>query len=141
MKKLLITATLLAAGFTCATAAQAETIFHCTTKSGKQVQLDHSGNDMLTYRFGRNLGAPEITLRSPVHRAKGGSRNHHGASIEMVGLSNGSYTYYVQNSYTENGRRQGISVYKGNREISFIPCRGNARSNLDDVASRVIDTI
>jgi hypothetical protein len=127
MKKWMLTALVLA----CSSSAYAETIFHCATKSGKQINLDYNINkDIATYSFGKNLSKPEIRLQ----RAGGQLDAMELRAGETVAMNNGAYTYEIYN-YWGPPHSAGVTVSKSGKQLADVKCKGKVYTAFDRLFS------
>lgn len=120
--------------------AYAQTIFSCTTSSGKKVQVTEQGNSV-NYRFGKTLNRPEISINVPISHLKYNASYHRtiGAYVNALGIPSGSYTYVVYDGMGEDGNQFGsLAVYKGSsyQPIAEFSCRSGYVANIGSVSDR-----
>lgn len=103
----------------------AQTIFSCTTKSGKIATLDREGNNYV-YAYGKPHKT-EITLKNSVNQVLSnkftGVVRYAYAANTYVALTNGQYTYVLRSFFsTKNGEEASLYVLKNNKKIANITC-------------------
>lgn len=102
-------------------------IFSCFTNKGKQIAIVES-NGYYEYSFGVP-GKPELFFKNPVKAVEDRSEKWNGVGAwywEEYNLKNGEYYYLVQKSVNrmseEHEMSGGVIVYKGNKELTQMPC-------------------
>ncbi len=106
-----------------------DTLFACTTRNGKQVQVCDAG-ETINYRFGRPGKPPEMSLDVPRERASTWQWPGVGRTTTYsVTLPNGDTSYTVCSSFDrladELEFEYGIHVEVRGRQVANLRCRGD----------------
>ncbi len=109
-------------------AAQAETLFSCTTTQGKQLQIEAQG-DSLHYRYGKT-GKPELEFSQPRQNINNGACSSEGKRHDWLVMTHNGNEYMIM---AEGGQRQRatLDVYLNARKNSSLTltCRSNSIHN------------
>ncbi|MBS9777535.1 MAG: hypothetical protein KGV50_02115 [Gammaproteobacteria bacterium] len=111
--------------------AYAETLFYCSTMSGKQVLLEQK-NDAVFYSYGKNLQKPEIVIEKKLHDVTYEREAYSGGGASSISIKNGKYLYNIRTGirkicFTENCKKTHedfgeLTVYKGDKALAEINC-------------------
>lgn len=123
MKKITLSALLLASNIAFAAPINDNTEFYCQTTKGKQVSVEFDGTSFL-YRFGKSLENPEIVLVSKSQDAQVSRELYAYSGEDRIAFTNGAYKYTVlSGDSTKGGAYGGVEVTKGQKEIAHIICK------------------
>ena len=108
--------------------AAEQTIFHCTTKQQKQIQVCDAKTH-ITYQYGQHLNQPEMKLK--VARQKTTTDQWAGigpTESYSVNIPNGNTTYSVFSSLDKNSFEStaGVAIYENDQHKATVYCDQDA---------------
>ena len=121
MKKLLLTAVLLS----CSLSAQAQTVWSCFAKNGKQILVTQEGANY-RYHFGK-AGNWELVFDNPLSQVKKQSTEHWDGQgrygWSMMNMRNHGYNFGFSKSWDRMSGEHELSM-----SLKVSPLKGNGRS-------------
>ena len=126
-KSLIVLLSLFPAALFAACPASEKTIFHCTTKQQKQIQVCDA-NRHIEYKFGKNLKQPEMQLK--VARQKATTEQWSGigpTESYSVNIPNGNTIYSVFSMMDKNSfeSTSGVAIYQNGKHKGSVYCDQN----------------
>ena len=117
-----------------AQSAPKQTVFSCSTQTGKQLALTHA-NRHYTYSFGLP-DKPDLVFRNSARQVeqhdKTYQKNFEGQL--SIALQNGNHTYVIDGKDMNNNVLKpayGVQVLKNGRMLTDIPCHRRSKAHVD----------
>lgn len=141
MKKSFILA--LALGLGLSQTAFAQTVFSCTTETGKVATLKKEGGNYV-YTFGKP-NKTEITVKNPAKQVLSnlltGKTIHPHATNTVVTLTQGKNAYILRHYFSgaEYPEEAYVYVFKGHQKLASITCRDVKTNYPQEILNQTAD--